>query len=230
MGSGEDLERLEVEDSVRRKFLMDGKVDKMTSSKSIQTTIRVWTMEETLCREVVENLVEGTVRKSTFMTSLQEDLEIAWLSRQEPLCDETILVGPEPESNPEGQEEEISSEGWKGDEPEEVKETLPEGVMPEGDQEHREEENEISPEGWKGDEPEEVRCARATGGTHHQASQVVKETLPEGRMPEEDQGCQEGHQSRRMEGGWARGGEACPYHWWHTPSNIPGGKENPSNW
>ena len=129
-----------------------------------------------MCRKIVENLVEGTVRKSTFMTNLQEDLEIAWLIRQEPLCDETIL-GPEPESNPEGQEEEISSEGWKGDEQEEVKETLPEGVLPEGDQEHREEENEISPEGWKGDEPEEVRCARTTGGTLHQTSQVVKKSF-----------------------------------------------------
>ena len=57
MGAGEDLERLESENSARKKFLMDGKVDKLTSSKSRQTTIRVWTMEETLCRKVVESLV-----------------------------------------------------------------------------------------------------------------------------------------------------------------------------
>ena len=70
MGAGEDLERLESENSARKKFLMDGKVDKLTSSKSRQTTIRVWTMEETLCRKIIESLMEGTVKKSTFMTSL----------------------------------------------------------------------------------------------------------------------------------------------------------------
>ena len=65
MGAGEDLERLEREDSARRKFLMDGKMDKLTSSKSRHTTIRVWTMEESLCRKILENLVVGTVKKST---------------------------------------------------------------------------------------------------------------------------------------------------------------------
>ena len=112
MGAGEDLERLELKDSTRRKFLMDGQVDKMTGSKSRETTIRGWTMEEALCKKNVEKLVEGTVKKSTFMTSLKEDLEIAWLSRQEPLCEETILVGAEPEDIPECLEEEIIPEGW----------------------------------------------------------------------------------------------------------------------
>ena len=74
------------------------------------------------------------------MTSLQEDLEIGWLSRQEPLCEETILVEAEPEIIPECPEEETSQEGWKGNEPDEVvKETLPEGRMPEGDEEQQEE-------------------------------------------------------------------------------------------
>ena len=81
MGAGDDLERLEIADSARRKFLMDGNMDKMTNSNSRQTTIRVWTLEVTMCRRTLENLVEGTVRKSTFMTSLQEDLKIAWVSR-----------------------------------------------------------------------------------------------------------------------------------------------------
>ena len=71
MGTGEDLKRLELENSARKKFLMDGKVDKLTNSKSRQTTIRVWTVEETLCRKEVESLVKGAVKKSTFMTSLQ---------------------------------------------------------------------------------------------------------------------------------------------------------------
>jgi hypothetical protein len=74
MGAGEDLERLELENSARKKILMDGKVDKLTNSKSRQTSIRVWTVEETLCRKVVESLVKGAVKKSTLMTSLQEDL------------------------------------------------------------------------------------------------------------------------------------------------------------
>ena len=30
MGAGDDLEKLEIADSARRKFLMDGKMDKMT--------------------------------------------------------------------------------------------------------------------------------------------------------------------------------------------------------
>ena len=54
---------------------------------------------------------KGAVRKSTFMTSLQKDLEIAWLSRQEPLCEETILVEAEPESIHECPEEETSQDG-----------------------------------------------------------------------------------------------------------------------
>ena len=43
----------------------------------------------------------------------------------------------------------------------------------------------------RGDEPEEVRHARTTGSTYHQTSQEVKETIPEGRKPQEDQECQE---------------------------------------
>ena len=70
MGARDDLERLELEDSARRKFLMDEKMDKMTGSNSRQTTIRVWTIEETMYRKIVEHLVEGTVKKSTFTTSL----------------------------------------------------------------------------------------------------------------------------------------------------------------
>ena len=57
LGAGEDLERLEMEDSNSR-----------------QTTIRVWTKEESMCRKMLENLVEETVKKSTFMNSLQDDL------------------------------------------------------------------------------------------------------------------------------------------------------------
>ena len=74
LGAGEDLERLEMRDSARMKFLMDGKMDKLTSSNSRQTTIRVWTKEESMCRKMLENLVEETVKKSTFMNSLQDDL------------------------------------------------------------------------------------------------------------------------------------------------------------
>jgi hypothetical protein len=50
-GAGEDLERLEMEDSAIMEFLMDGKIDKLAGSASRQTTIRVWTMEESLCRK-----------------------------------------------------------------------------------------------------------------------------------------------------------------------------------
>ena len=148
MGAGDDLEKLEIADSARRKFLMDGKMDKMTSSNSRQTTIRVWTLEETMCRRILENLVEGTVRKSTFMTSLQEDLEIAWVSRQEPLCEE---MANQEKPGPEGRKEEVPD--------------IPEGSKPGVD-----EEKETIPEGWKGDEPEEVRRDRTTGCTYHQTS------------------------------------------------------------
>ena len=75
LGAGEDLERLEMEDTARRKFLMDGRMDKLTSSNSRQTTIRVWTKEESMCRKMLENLVEEIVKKSTFMNSLKDDLE-----------------------------------------------------------------------------------------------------------------------------------------------------------
>ena len=85
MGAGEELDRLEETESAKRRFLMDGEIDKMAGSSSRQTTIKVWTLEETMCRKILENLVEGTVRKSNFMTSLRDNLEIAWVSRQEPL-------------------------------------------------------------------------------------------------------------------------------------------------
>ena len=69
LGAGEDLERLEMDDSARRKFLMDGKMDKLTSSNSRQTTIRVMTKKESMCKQMLENLVEETVKKSTFRGS-----------------------------------------------------------------------------------------------------------------------------------------------------------------
>jgi hypothetical protein len=156
-GAGEDLERLEMEDSARRKFLMDGKMDKLAGSKSRQTTIRVWTMEESLCRKILENLMEETIRKSTFMDNLQEDLEVAWLSRQEPLHAD----------NP---------EGLKEKEPD-----VPDGRKLGEDQDQDGEKKKTSPEGWKGDEPEEERRARTTGSTHHHTSQEVKKTIPSGR-------------------------------------------------
>ena len=58
----------------------------------------------------------------------------------------------------------------------------------------------VSPEGSKGDEPEEVRRARTIGGTLHLTSQVVKETLPEGRMPEGDQESQDEEKKVSPEG------------------------------
>mgnify|MGYP007114561157 CR=1 FL=1 len=33
-----------------------------------------------MCRKIVENLIEGTAKRSNFMSSLQEDLEMAWLA------------------------------------------------------------------------------------------------------------------------------------------------------
>jgi hypothetical protein len=155
MGAGEDLERLEMYDSARRKFLMDGRMDKLASSKSRQTTIRVWTLEESLCREILENLVEGAVKKSTFMKNLQETLEMAWVSRQEPL------------------DEEIIPEGRNEKEPD-----VPDGRKQADEQDAQE--KETSPDGWKGDEPEVVRRARTTGGTDHLKSQVVKGTIQAG--------------------------------------------------
>jgi hypothetical protein len=128
------------------------KMDKLKSSKPRQTTIRVWTMEKSLCRKILENLVEGTVKKSSFMTSLQDDLEIAWVSRQEPLCADST------------ENEETTPEGCNENEPD-----IPDGRKPGEDQDG--EEKEASPEGLKGDEPEKERRARTTGGTHHHTSQ-----------------------------------------------------------
>ena len=113
---------------------MDGKMDKRTSSKSRQTTVRLWTMEESLCRQIVKNLVEGTVKKSTFMSNLQEDLEIAWLSRQEPLCADSM------------EDEETTPEGWKEEEPD-----VPDERKPREEQDQDGEKKETSPEGWKWD-------------------------------------------------------------------------------
>ena len=79
-----------------------------------------------------------------------------------------LMEGEEPEMTPEVQDENISPEGWKGDEPEEVrrarttggtlhlrsqevKETLPEGRKSEGDQEPKDDWK-SSPVGWKGRE------------------------------------------------------------------------------
>ena len=117
------MERLESEDSARRKFLMDGKFDKMAGSNSRQTFIRLWTVEETICRKVLENLVEETVRKSMFMTSLQEELEVAWVSRQEPLCEERTGQ-KEPGQGGELEEVPIIPDGRKENLSEE-KETIP---------------------------------------------------------------------------------------------------------
>jgi hypothetical protein len=83
---------------------MDGKMDRITGSNTRRTTIRVWTMEENMCRKIVENLVEGTVRKSTFMTSLHRGMVVAWVIRQEPLYVER--TNPE-EPSSEGRKEEV---------------------------------------------------------------------------------------------------------------------------
>ena len=65
-----------------------------------------------------------------------------------------------------------------------LEQVLLEGNEPERIPECQEED--VNLEGGKGNEPEEVRRARTTGGTLHLTSQVVKEILPEGRMPEGD--------------------------------------------
>ena len=172
-GAGEDLERIALEESAKRSFLQDGQVDRKAGSKSRQTTIRIWTREELMCRKIVENLIEDTAKRSNFMSSLQEDLEMAWLGRQEPLCEETRAGKEVPEYHAVDQEEETKEE---------------------------KEEKEISPEGWKGDEPEEVRRARTTGGTLHQASQVVKENLPSGRKDKSIMEMFRSQEKKKMEG------------------------------
>ena len=56
----------------------------------------------------------------------------------------------------------------------------------------------------KRDEPEEVRRARTTGGTVHQTSQEVKETLPDGRNSGRDQEPKTG-EDRVSPDGWNGG-------------------------
>ena len=68
-GAGDDLERIELEESARRSFLQDGQVDRKAGSNSRQTTIRIWKREELMCRKIVENLIEGTAKRSNFMYS-----------------------------------------------------------------------------------------------------------------------------------------------------------------
>ena len=223
------------------------------------------------------------------------------------VMDLVLMEGKEPDMTPEVQDEKISPEGWKGDEPEEVrrahttggtyhhtsqevKESLPGGSEPKKDQECQEKETipagrktlkipelfksqerkimekdglrlekeerierkrrienswkykrthydhlrwarellvgqvmdqvllegkdqgvtsetkdvNMGPEGWKRDEPEEVRLARATGGTFHQTSQEVKETIPDGRNSGGDQEPKTGEE-RVSPDGWKGG-------------------------
>ena len=105
MGAGEELERLEETESAKRRFLMDGQVDKLAGQSSRQTTIRVWTLEETMCRKMLENLVEESVKKSKFMSSLQDNLEMAWVCRQEPLREEEEEMTSKKENIPEVKKE-----------------------------------------------------------------------------------------------------------------------------
>ena len=257
---------------------MDGQTDKMAGSSSRQTTIKVWTLEETMCRKILQNLVEGTVRKSSFMTSLQDNLEIAWVRRQEPLREE--LANKEEETSPEVRKEIVENVQEENepekDEPREVqeskeKETIPIGrtnlkipelfrsqerkimetdrlrlekeerleikrrienswkgkrthydhlrwarelldgqvlnkVLKEGrdrDETPGTKNEKIHSEGWR-DEPAEVRRARTTGGTVHQTSQEVKEIIPAGRKPAEDQEVGAG-EDKVSQTGWKGG-------------------------
>ena len=61
----------------------------------------------------------------------------------------------------------------------------------------------IHSEGWR-DEPEGVRRARTTGGTVHQTSQEVKEIIPAGRKPAEDQEVGAG-EDKVSQTGWKGG-------------------------
>ena len=107
-----------------------------------------------------------------------------------------IPDGRKPGEDQDGEEKEVSPEGWNGDEPEEerrarttggthhhtsqeVKEPIPEGGKTREDLDCQE--KETSPDGWKRDEPGAVRRACTTGGTLNHTSQEVKKTIQTGR-------------------------------------------------
>ena len=129
------MDKFEEQETARWKFLKDGETDKKAGTQTRQSTLRVWTGAELHCRKLLNLIVDDCVTKAIFMSSLKEDLVVAWIASQAPLDVTTLtsgtLLGVVPDVKTQGQlvQAEVASEGKEG----------------------------TGPEGWKRDEPEEVR-------------------------------------------------------------------------
>ena len=122
-GIGEDMDKFEEQETARWKFLKDGETDKKAGTQTRQSTLRVWTGVELQCRELLNLIIDDCVTKEIFMSSLKEYLVVAWIANQEPLdVPDVITQGPLVQAAvASGGEEETGPEGWKRDEPEEVR-------------------------------------------------------------------------------------------------------------
>ena len=77
LATGEDLDRMEEEETARSSFLMAGDTNNQSGKVGKQTTIRNWSISELAARSIILEIACQSEKTGRFMSSLQEELQDA---------------------------------------------------------------------------------------------------------------------------------------------------------
>ena len=104
LGAGEDMKRMEEQEQAKSSFLKDGLTDCQAGKLERQTTIRIWSEAELLCRELVIETINQSNVIGYFKSSLEEGLKAKRMEKlqqeDQPKPPETLKDGrenPDPE-------------------------------------------------------------------------------------------------------------------------------------
>ena len=106
LGDGQDLRRMEEEENAKRSFLEDGQIDCQAGKLERQTTLRIWTEAEILCRELAIECIHQSKIIGNFKSNLAGQLRVK-MDKEEQKAQKRAEESPEKlEGGKDGQLEE----------------------------------------------------------------------------------------------------------------------------
>ena len=81
-GDGDDLKRMEDEEHAKSSFLKDGQTDCQAGELERQSTIRIWSEAELLCRELAIETIIQSKTIGNFKSNLDVEIRAKMMDRQ----------------------------------------------------------------------------------------------------------------------------------------------------